>query len=74
MLCNTYGHFDIEIFVSARMRPLCAYDIANFAKENICDREANSHTSGQEIPRILWNPHVHYRVHRDQNYTIMIIK
>jgi len=47
----------------ARVNRISAY-LLTYSMEQIPSWEANRFSVSQEIPRILWNPKVHYRIHK----------
>ena len=41
-----------------------SWNLLTYAMEQSPSWEANRFSANQEIPRILWNPNVYYRIHK----------
>jgi len=59
LLTSSKGHCP-----STKVRPNQYQQTRTYSVEQSLSWEANRFSASQEIPRILWNPKVHYRIHR----------
>jgi hypothetical protein len=46
------------------------YYIVTYSMEQSPSWEANRNVASQEISRILWNPNVHYRIHKARHLSL----
>ena len=63
MMKAWYPKICVKVLVSRTAVHLLTY-LLTYSLQQSTSWEANRSTANQELPRILWNPHVHYRSHK----------
>jgi hypothetical protein len=58
VICDTWFWLSLPLLPF----PFSDYYLLNFMQQS--PSEANRFAASQEVPRILWNPKVHYRIHK----------
>ena len=65
----------IELFESTETKALRMVVLHTYSMQQSLSWEANRFSASQEIPHILWNPKVHYRIHKcRQPVPILILR
>ena len=54
---------DADVETVTYIHPILTY-LLTYSMEQFTFWEANQFSTSQEIPRILWKPKVHYRIHK----------
>jgi len=67
LICNHYWFYAVIIVTRTRLKVTFIHTFTYlliFSMEHSPSWEANRFSASQEIPCILWNPKVHYRIHK----------
>ena len=63
-LVMTAEYLRLPRYIGIRDNPLSATNLLTYSTEQSPFWEANRFAASQETPYILWNPKVHYRIHK----------